>query len=46
LDDTYAFNFDDGRHWNNGSWDVPLTINWDEDPGSDLDVTVRVHRRT
>jgi len=46
LNDTYAFNFDDGRRWNNGSWDLPLTVNWDEDPGSDLDVTVRVHRRT
>jgi len=46
LNDTYAFNFDDGRYWNNGSWDVPLTVNWDEDPGSDLDLTVRIHKRT
>ena len=46
LNDTYAFNFDDGKAWNNGSWDVPLTVNWDDDPGSDLDVSVRVHRRT
>ena len=46
LNDTYAFNFDDGRVWNNGSWDVPLTVNWDDDPGSDVDVSVRVHRRT
>lgn len=46
LNDTYAFNFDDGKRWNNGSWDVPLTVNWDEDPGSDLDLTVRVHKRT
>jgi len=46
LDDTYGFNFDSGKHWNNGSWDVPLTINWDDDPGEDLGLTVRVHRRT
>lgn len=46
LDDTYAFNFDDGKAWNNGSWDVPITVNWDDDPGSDLDVSVRVHRRS
>jgi len=46
LNDTYAFNFDDGKAWNNGSWDVPLTVNWDDDPGSDLTVSVRVHRRT
>jgi len=46
IDDTYAFNFDVGRKWNNGSWDVPTTINWDTDPGQDLDVTVRIHRRT
>jgi hypothetical protein len=46
LNDTYAFNFDDGKRWNNGSWDVPLTVNWDEDPGSDLDLTVRIHKRT
>jgi len=46
LNDTYAFNFDDGKAWNNGSWDVPLTVNWDDDPGSDLDLTVRIHKRT
>jgi hypothetical protein len=46
LNDTYAFNFDDGKRWQNGSWDVPITINWDIDPGTDLDVTVRAHRRT
>jgi len=46
LDDTYGFNYDDGRHWNNGSWDVPLTVNWDTDPGTDLEVTVRIHKRT
>lgn len=46
LDDTYGFNYDDGKKWNNGSWDVPLTVNWDADPGSDLELTVRVHRRT
>jgi len=46
LNDTYAFNFDDGKRYNNGSWDVPLTVNWDEDPGVDLDLTVRIHKRT
>lgn len=46
LNETYAFNFDDGKRWNNGSWDVPLTVNWDEDPGSDLDLMVRIHKRT
>lgn len=46
LNDTYAFNYDDGKRWNNGSWDVPLTVNWDEDPGTDLDLTVRIHKRT
>jgi len=46
LNDTYAFNFDDGKRYNNGSWDVPLTVNWDEDPGQDLDLTVRIHKRT
>lgn len=46
LDDTYGFNYDDGKKWNNGSWDVPLTVNWDDDPETDLDLTVRVHRRT
>jgi hypothetical protein len=46
LNDTYAFNFDDGKRYDNGSWDVPLTVNWDEDPGVDLDLTVRIHKRT
>lgn len=46
LNETYAFNFDAGRKWNNGSWDVPLTVNWDVAPGGDLAVAVRVHRRT
>jgi hypothetical protein len=46
LNDTYAFNFDTGRKYNNGSWDVPLTVNFDIDPGTDLQLTVRIHRRT
>jgi len=46
LSQTYGFNFDDGKHWNNGKWDIPLTINWDEQPDSDLRLTVRVHKRT
>lgn len=46
LNQTYGFNYDDGKNWNNGSWDVPLTVNWDTDPGSDLDLTVRIHKRT
>jgi hypothetical protein len=45
LSETYAFNFDTGRKWNNGSWDVPLTINWDQAPSTDMEFTVRVHRR-
>jgi hypothetical protein len=46
LNETYGFNYDAGKHWNNGEWDVPMTINWDDDPGTDLTVSVRVHRRT
>lgn len=46
MADTYGFNVDTGRRWQNGSWDLPLTVNWDEDPGSDLGLTVRIHRRT
>lgn len=44
--DKYSFNFDAGREWSNGSWNIPLTINWDIDPGSNLGVDVRVHKRT
>jgi hypothetical protein len=46
INDTYAFNFDAGRKYNNGSWDVPLTINFDIDPEQDLGLTVIIHRRT
>lgn len=46
LDESYGYNVDTGRHWNNGSWDLALTVNWDEQPSSDLELTVRIHRRT
>ena len=46
LSQTYGFNFDFGQHWNNGKWDIPVTINWDEQPSDDLRLTVRVHKRT
>jgi len=39
----YAFNFDYSHIWDNsaGAWDLDLTVNWDLDPGSGNDVTLR-----
>lgn len=40
---TYAWNFDYGFRWDNANSqvDINLTVNWDTDPGSGNDVTLR-----
>jgi len=41
----YAFNVDHNKIWADGQWNSEVTINWDEDPGSDVPLEVEVHLR-
>lgn len=39
----YAFNYDVSRAWDDSDseWDITITVNWDTDPGSSNDVTMK-----
>jgi hypothetical protein len=43
FDADYAFNYDLSRQWDdtNSEWNLSITVNWDTDPGSGNDVTLR-----
>jgi len=41
----YAFNVSHNKIWADGQWNSEVTINWDEDPGSDVPLEVEVNQR-
>jgi len=41
----YAFNVTHNKIWADGQWNSEVTVNWDEDPGSDVPLEVEVHLR-